>query len=49
MVSKRKREQLDESDSDEPSPGRQVLPVASLPKDFAGDPADGMEYLFLVR
>jgi hypothetical protein len=27
----------------------QVLPVAELAEDFAGDPADGSEYLFLVR
>ena len=31
-------------------PGSQVLPVAlHLPKDYAGDPTDGHEYLYLVR
>jgi hypothetical protein len=31
-------------------PGSQVLPVARhLPKNYAGDPTNGDEYLFLVR
>lgn len=46
MANKRKRE---DSDLDEPAPGKQILPVANLPKDFDGNPANGMEYLFLVR
>jgi len=29
--------------------GSQVLPVAELGDDFAGDPEDGSQYLFLVR
>ncbi|KAL4076139.1 hypothetical protein V8B97DRAFT_66703 [Scleroderma yunnanense] len=49
MVNKRKRAELEDFDSDEPAPGKQILPVANLPKDFNGDPADGMQYLFLVR
>ena len=49
-VSKRKRDQMeDEDDDDEPSLGRQILPVANLPDDFDGEPMDGMQYLFTVR
>lgn len=29
--------------------GSQVLPVAELDDDFAGDPEDGSQYLYLVR
>jgi hypothetical protein len=46
---KRKREDLEDSDDEEPSFGRQILPVASLPGDFNGVPQDGMQYLFTVR
>ncbi|KAJ3576173.1 hypothetical protein NP233_g595 [Leucocoprinus birnbaumii] len=46
---KRKYDELDDSDSDEPSFGRQTLPVADLPDDFDGEPTDGMQYLFTVR
>ncbi|KAH7887594.1 survival motor neuron interacting protein 1-domain-containing protein [Phlebopus sp. FC_14] len=49
MANKRKREELGDSDYDEPAPGKQLLPVANLPSDFDKDPANGMEYLFLVR
>jgi hypothetical protein len=45
---KRKRDELEDSD-DEPSPGRQILPVANLPENFDGEPQDGMQYLFTVR
>jgi hypothetical protein len=49
-MSKRKRDFLDDfDDDDEPSLGRQILPVANLPEDFNEEPADGMQYLFLVR
>jgi hypothetical protein len=38
------------SDDDEvPRPGRQLLPVASLPASFNGEPIDGLQYLFTVR
>ncbi len=47
-MSSRKRAR-DESDDEEPSFGRQILPVANLPADFSGMPMDGMEYLFTVR
>ena len=47
--SKRKWSEVDSSDEDEPSLGKQVLPVANLPADFSGDPEDGLQYLFLVR
>ncbi|KAG7449008.1 uncharacterized protein BT62DRAFT_929006 [Guyanagaster necrorhizus] len=47
-MSSRKRAR-DEFDDDEPTFGRQILPVANLPADFHGTPADGMEYLFTVR
>lgn len=46
---KRRREELDDSDDDEPTYGRQILPVANLPQDFDEDPIDGMQYLFTVR
>ena len=46
---KRKREELDDSDDDEPSYGKQILPVANLPEDFNEEPVDGMQYLFTVR
>jgi hypothetical protein len=46
---KRKRDELDDSDDEEPSFGRQILPVANLPEDFNGIPTDGMQYLFTVR
>lgn len=47
---KRKRAQCDASDSeDEPSYGKQILPVANLPEDFNDEPMDGMQYLFMVR
>lgn len=46
---KRKWDEVDSSDDEEPSLGKQVLPVANLPADFAGDPEDGLQYLFLVR
>ncbi|KAF5359033.1 hypothetical protein D9758_004770 [Tetrapyrgos nigripes] len=46
---KRKREDLDDSDDEVPSFGRQILPVANLPGDFDGVPQDGMQYLFTVR
>ena len=49
MVNKRKRHELSDSDSDEVTPGRQILPVANLPYDFDQEPQDGMQYLFLVR
>ena len=46
---KRKREELDDSDDDEPAYGKQILPVANLPQDFDEEPVDGMQYLFTVR
>ena len=46
---KRKREELDDSDDDEPAYGKQILPVANLPHDFDEEPVDGMQYLFTVR
>jgi hypothetical protein len=46
---KRKREELDDFDDDEPAYGKQILPVANLPQDFSEEPVDGMEYLFTVR
>lgn len=49
MSQKRKRSDLDDSDEEEPSLGKQVLPVANLPADFSGIPQDGLEYLFTVR
>ena len=49
MSSKRKWDDLDESDDEEPLMGKQVLPIANLPADFDGEPADGLQYLFVVR
>lgn len=46
---KRKYEELDDSDDEEPTLGRQVLPVANLPETFDGVPVDGLQYLFMVR
>ena len=46
---KRKREELDDSDDDEPAYGKQILPVANLPQDFDEEPVDGLQYLFTVR
>ncbi|KAG6903457.1 hypothetical protein C0995_005480 [Termitomyces sp. Mi166 len=46
---KRKRDEIEDSDDEEPSFGRQILPVADLPGDFNGEPEDGMQYLFTVR
>lgn len=46
---KRKRGDNNGSDDDEPSFGKQILPVANLPDTFDGIPSDGMEYLFTVR
>ncbi|KAE9410132.1 hypothetical protein BT96DRAFT_984445 [Gymnopus androsaceus JB14] len=46
---KRKRVDNNGSDDDEPSFGKQILPVANLPATFDGIPNDGMEYLFTVR
>jgi hypothetical protein len=47
---KRKWEDVDyDSDDDEPSFGKQTLPVANLPMDFDCEPEDGMQYLFMVR
>ncbi|KAL0565201.1 hypothetical protein V5O48_016828 [Marasmius crinis-equi] len=46
---KRKREELEDSDEEEISFGRQILPVANLPGNYDGIPQDGMEYLFTVR
>lgn len=46
---KRKWSNLDDEDEDEPTLGKQVLPVANLPLDFSGEPLDGLQYLFTVR
>ena len=46
---KRKRDESEDSKDDEPSYGKQILPVANLPNNFDKPPADGMEYLFTVR
>ncbi|KAF5388052.1 hypothetical protein D9615_000568 [Tricholomella constricta] len=46
---KRKYEELEDSDEEEPSFGRQILPVANLPQDFDEEPIDGLQYLFTVR
>ncbi|TCD69845.1 hypothetical protein EIP91_005922 [Steccherinum ochraceum] len=46
---KRKWSQVEDSDDDEPSLGKQVLPIANLPLDFNGEPMDGLQYLFTVR
>ena len=47
--SKRKWEELNDSDEDAPAYGKQILPVANLPADFDDEPMDGMQYLFMVR
>ncbi|TDL29868.1 hypothetical protein BD410DRAFT_849973 [Rickenella mellea] len=44
-----KRKRADDSDDDEASFGRQILPVARLPENFDREPEDGMQYLFTVR
>ncbi|KAJ6628856.1 hypothetical protein B0H10DRAFT_1989530 [Mycena sp. CBHHK59/15] len=49
MPPKRKRDELEDSDGEDISFGRQILPVANLPEDFEGIPSDGMQYLFTVR
>ena len=49
MAPKRKWNDLDDSDEEEPTLGKQVLPVANLPADYDGVPQDGLEYLFMVR
>lgn len=57
MVTSRKRKRKhvgggddDDDDDDDTTCGlRQILPVASLPLDFDGEPTDGMQYLFTVR
>ena len=49
MASKRKRDEFDDSDEEEPTLGKQVLPVANLPVDFDGVPLDGLQHLFTVR
>ena len=49
---KRKRGNVGDGDGDDNDATyglRQILPVASLPIDFDGEPADGMQYLFTVR
>ncbi|KAG1752609.1 uncharacterized protein EDB91DRAFT_1293459 [Suillus paluster] len=47
---KRKWEDVEfDSDEDEPSFGKQTLPVANLPMNFDREPEDGLEYLFTVR
>lgn len=46
---KRKRDDLEGSEDEGPSYGKQTLPVADLPDDFDRPPANGMEYLFTVR
>jgi hypothetical protein len=52
---KRKRENVGGGDDDDDNDDnttyglRQILPVASLPIDFDGEPTDGMQYLFTVR
>ncbi|KAF8969470.1 survival motor neuron interacting protein 1-domain-containing protein [Flammula alnicola] len=46
---KRKWEDLEDSDEEEPAYGKQTLPVANLPEDFDEEPMDGMQYLFMVR
>ena len=54
MVASRKRKRKhagggDDDDDDATYGLRQILPVASLPIDFDGEPTDGMQYLFTVR
>ncbi|GAV99012.1 proteophosphoglycan 5 [Lentinula edodes] len=46
---KRKRGDSDDIEDENPSFGKQILPVANLPNTFDGIPGDGMEYLFTVR
>lgn len=46
---KRKADEIDDSDDEEPMLGRQVLPVANLPDNFHDVPMDGLQYLFTVR
>lgn len=46
---KRKRDEFEDSDDEEPAFGKQILPVANLPEDFNDEPTDGMQYLFTVR
>jgi hypothetical protein len=46
---KRKWEDIEDSDEEEPAYGKQILPVANLPQDFDEEPMDGMQYLFMVR
>lgn len=47
---KRKWEDTEyDSDDDEPTFGKQILPVANLPMNFDREPEDGLEYLFTVR
>ncbi len=46
---KRRWSEVDDSDDEEPSLGKQVLPVANLPGNFSGEPVDGLQYLFTVR
>ncbi|EIW82357.1 hypothetical protein CONPUDRAFT_103424 [Coniophora puteana RWD-64-598 SS2] len=46
---KRKWQDTEDSDEDEPSFGRQILPVARLPENYSNEPMDGMQYLFTVR
>ncbi|KAH9894433.1 hypothetical protein C8Q73DRAFT_745923 [Cubamyces lactineus] len=49
VLAKRKLDELEDSDDEEPMLGRQVLPVANLPDSFDGVPTDGLQYLFTVR
>lgn len=46
---KRKRDDFEDSDEEEPSFGRQILPVANLPDNYNGPINDGAQYLFTVR
>ncbi|VDC04130.1 unnamed protein product [Peniophora sp. CBMAI 1063] len=47
---KRKRDEGDGDSDEDPLYGmRQILPVASLPANYDGEPVDGMQYLFTVR
>jgi len=46
---KRKHGEIEDSEEDEPSYGKQTLPVANLPDDFNDEPTNGMQYLFTVR
>jgi hypothetical protein len=49
MPPKRKLNHEEGDGEEPPAPGSRVLPVANLPEDFAGEPEDGAQYLFLVR